>query len=205
MNNVVSRIEKKQKRSIQTEAQLLWAAEALFAKRGYQDTKITEIIETAKVSTGSFYHHFKDKQSLAETLINRFIEETQDEIDALDLSIETHGTIDAMLLSLANTICDEMDRRLGVYRASNRINSSGDHARANTASLVMPLIAKVIAQLPDYRAQIKAADAEQATKEAMQLIILILWQTRLGGSPMFPKDRNQLIQMAVKAARALLE
>lgn len=198
------RSEKRQSRSIRTEKQLLDAAEALFAKQGYRTTKITDIVRDSGVSTGSFYHHFKDKDALAHVLVSRFVSEANQLIDDLDLSREARGDIQGMLAYLARQLCDIMNERLGVYRASQRINFMGSVGPSHTGILVPPLEAKVLAQLDDYKDQISAPDKAQALQHALQLLIMVTLQTRLGAGEMFPKDTNKLVEMLVKAAIGLL-
>src|SRR5436190_10915120 len=45
-----------------TRAALLGVARRLFARRGYPDVSVDEIVQAARVTKGALYHHFKDKQ-----------------------------------------------------------------------------------------------------------------------------------------------
>ncbi|MGB1215700.1 MAG: TetR family transcriptional regulator [Pikeienuella sp.] len=196
--------EKRQSRSIRTEQQLLDTAQDLFARQGYQATKITEIVEGAGVSIGSFYHHFKDKEALAGVLVSRFIEHAGRIIDSVDLSRDTHGNVEGMLTYLARAICDTMTGSLGVYRAAQRINSLSTDKQSSPGILVAPLKAKVMAQLPDYDDEIAGPDKAEALRHALQLVIMVMLQTRLGAGELFPKDTDKLIAVTVKAAMGLL-
>lgn len=57
----------------ETEQRILQAALHCFVERGYFNTAIPHIVEAAGVSTGSIYHHFGDKQHLAEVLLERLL------------------------------------------------------------------------------------------------------------------------------------
>ena len=62
-----------QQRSIETRAEILGAAMALFAKSGYEATSVAEICEAAGVSKGAFYHHFSSKQQVFLALLENWL------------------------------------------------------------------------------------------------------------------------------------
>jgi AcrR family transcriptional regulator len=43
---------------------MLHAARRVFARRGFADASLGEIVAAAKVTTGAVYHHFRDKKGL---------------------------------------------------------------------------------------------------------------------------------------------
>ncbi len=51
--------------------QLLLTAREVFAKRGYHDTTVDDIVTSAKVARGTFYLYFTDKRTLFEELVDR--------------------------------------------------------------------------------------------------------------------------------------
>ena len=59
-------------RSDRSRAALLDAALVLFSSQGYRATSVRDIAERASVSTGSVYHHFRDKESIFQTLLDQF-------------------------------------------------------------------------------------------------------------------------------------
>lgn len=61
-----------EERSERSRALILDAALALFSHQGYRATSIRDIAARANVSTGSVYHHFKDKEELFATLLGRY-------------------------------------------------------------------------------------------------------------------------------------
>lgn len=66
-----------EERSERSRTAILDAALELFSHRGYGATSMRDIAGTAGVSTGSVYHHFKDKESIFQALLERFRAITQ--------------------------------------------------------------------------------------------------------------------------------
>lgn len=51
--------------------EILDTAQALFYKYGYENTSITNVIETVNIAKGTFYHYFKSKTELLDQIIER--------------------------------------------------------------------------------------------------------------------------------------
>jgi len=51
--------------------EILDAAEALFAQKGFEETSISDIIEKVAVARGTVYYHFKSKEDIMDALIDR--------------------------------------------------------------------------------------------------------------------------------------
>jgi AcrR family transcriptional regulator len=64
----------------QTRAALIAAAAKAFAKHGFTATSITQIADAARVTKGAVYHHFSDKQSLFEAVMNHYNEAAQQKV-----------------------------------------------------------------------------------------------------------------------------
>ncbi|WP_330464565.1 TetR/AcrR family transcriptional regulator [Streptomyces longwoodensis] len=60
----------KQERAIHTREQLLKAAAEVFDEFGYAGAGINKILQRAGVTAGALYFHFKDKQNLAQEVMN---------------------------------------------------------------------------------------------------------------------------------------
>lgn len=73
-------MEEKQK-SEETRNRILKAAEECFARYGYDSTGVAEICNTAGVSKGALYHHFRSKQAIFvemfETWMRGFVAEME--------------------------------------------------------------------------------------------------------------------------------
>ena len=62
--NETKELSKQQLKSMETKARIFDAAKRILKKQGYEELSIKNICEEAKVSNGSFYHHFKTKDDL---------------------------------------------------------------------------------------------------------------------------------------------
>lgn len=67
----------RQARAEQHRRQVLDAALRLFSTQGFRGTNVREIADEARVSTGSVYHHFPDKETIFRTLLDEFWVETE--------------------------------------------------------------------------------------------------------------------------------
>lgn len=76
-----------------TKSRIIKAAWNLFYKNGYDATTIEDIITASKTSKGTFYHYFKSKEGLLNTLSTLFDEKYE----------ELHGILDPGL-----TACDKL-------------------------------------------------------------------------------------------------
>src|SRR3954447_9814517 len=56
-------------------AHLLELAGALFAEKGFRATTVREIADAAGILSGSLYHHFSSKESIADEILTRFLSE----------------------------------------------------------------------------------------------------------------------------------
>ncbi len=196
----------RQGRSADSERRLLEAAESLLRENGYTHTKVSEIIRVSGVSTGSFYHRFGDKAGLMEVLIERFIQDATAQIAALDISRKTHGNLAAMLTLVASNIYETMDNRLGVYRLVDELSKTDMGPWTRFHSLGEDVFRRVYQGMPAYRGEFSVPDdeLETATRNVVQMLIVVILQTRLGAASMFPGDRKALIGMLVQASMGIL-
>jgi len=73
-----------------TRRALLAAARHAFARDGYQAAAIEAISRAARVTRGAFYHHFQDKKTLFDALVNEMQAEAAAKIEA---RAKTHKSI----------------------------------------------------------------------------------------------------------------
>ena len=68
----------------QTRSRIAKAAWELFRRKGYQETTISDIIEAAGTSRGTFYHYFNGKDELLSTLSYMFDDFYRENLPKID-------------------------------------------------------------------------------------------------------------------------
>ena len=80
--------------------ELLQIAYKMFLTRGYENTSVDEIIETAGIAKGTFYYYFQSKEQLLEEVIGMMIEEeAQAANEVLKTDLPIPMKITAVILS----------------------------------------------------------------------------------------------------------
>ena len=80
-----------------TKSRIVKAAWNLFYKNGYEQTTVEDIINASKTSKGTFYHYFKGKEALLNSLSYLFDQKYEDLNHELFYMIET--SVDIHLLA----------------------------------------------------------------------------------------------------------
>ena len=84
-----------------TREQVLRTALHLFTEHGYFNTSVHDIARTAKVSIGSIYHHFKDKEGIAKALFEQLVTRMGAAFDTIEGAHKTaHDRCRAVVESL---------------------------------------------------------------------------------------------------------
>jgi AcrR family transcriptional regulator len=105
-----------QARGLATRRKVLIAAEALFARNGYEPTGMANVAERAGIGVGTLYHHFPDKRALLLALIDdwgdRQLARARDERDVARLFGESPR---AALTRLLRARSEQLRREGGLY------------------------------------------------------------------------------------------
>lgn len=106
----------RQARSRATRERLLAAAEKVFAEKGYDGAKLSDIAEEAGVSVGAVYFRFKDKDALFLAIAESFIAETRVRLGDYVLEGRQHPTEDVIRNFVQRTAANLATHR-GLFRA----------------------------------------------------------------------------------------
>ena len=76
-----------------TKSRIIKAAWNLFYKHGYEQTTVDEIISASKTSKGTFYHYFKGKEALLNTLSYLFDEKYEELAGIVDPDLSAYDKL----------------------------------------------------------------------------------------------------------------
>ena len=76
-----------------TKQRIVKAAWNLFYKKGYDGTTVEDIIAASKTSKGTFYHYFKGKEALLNSLSDLFDEKYEDLISEIDPKMSAYDKL----------------------------------------------------------------------------------------------------------------
>ncbi|GAB4351938.1 MAG: TetR/AcrR family transcriptional regulator [Methylohalobius crimeensis] len=108
--------------------EIMQAALKLFTDKGYFNTSIADIRQAADVSTGTIYHYFKNKESLADALYQDILQSMNDSIGEIssktDNAFERLRAIVELFFTLTENAPEVMRFIVSVrhqeFRADNR-------------------------------------------------------------------------------------
>lgn len=112
------------KASKSTRERIVSAAWKLFYAQGYDDTTIDDIVESANVSKGSFYHYFDGKESLIDGISFMFDTVYEDIMADLDESLNPLNKLTEMtkqvFFMIENTVPVHLLSRIMASQMSNK-------------------------------------------------------------------------------------
>jgi len=76
------------KRGDQTKARILKVTRSLLSTYGTTNTTLEDILSASDISKGAFYHYFKGKEALCETVITEVIAEYHELTESIDPDLE---------------------------------------------------------------------------------------------------------------------
>lgn len=95
-----------QKRSLETRARLVSAANHLISKDGFGALRVEEVVVRAGVAKGTFFAHFKDKDALMELLIGERLNAQLDQIEAQPAPIDIKSLVEKLMPLLEFMTCE---------------------------------------------------------------------------------------------------
>jgi AcrR family transcriptional regulator len=93
--------------SIERKSQILDAATAVFARKGFYEASMDDIVDESGLSKGALYWYFKSKDQIISALLDRLFEPELEELRALG---NAEGSARARVLEFAALTAREMKR-----------------------------------------------------------------------------------------------
>jgi AcrR family transcriptional regulator len=99
----------------------------LFAEKGFRATTVREIADAAGILSGSLYHHFSSKESIADEVLSRFLNEVLVDYRA---ALDEGGNPRTVLEKIARTGFNSLERhRAAIMMLQNDWNYFREQAR----------------------------------------------------------------------------
>ena len=95
-----------QKRTLETRARLLAAAEQSVARSGFDTLRVEEVVAGAGVAKGTFFAHFADKDALMERLIGARLDVLLADLDGVDAPQDVSALAHASLPLMRFMVCE---------------------------------------------------------------------------------------------------
>jgi AcrR family transcriptional regulator len=153
----------RERKKLQTREALTYAALELFVERGYDETTLAEIAESAGVSTRTIFAYFPGKEDILFSPLQTMLDALAQALAARPAGTDTLAALRAFILSSEHEKT-ELDCRVGEVIAADPTLSS--HKRARIAQLQEVLAAAIADDLgvgpDDLRPQVAAASLTAA-------------------------------------------
>lgn len=115
-----------------TKGRIVKAAWSLFYKKGYDQTTVEDIINLSKTSKGTFYHYFKGKEALLNTLSELFDEKYEDLATDLPPGLSCYDKLLYLNRELFRMIETSIDIDLLAYLYSSQLITKDKISLADT-------------------------------------------------------------------------
>ncbi|MCF2554139.1 TetR/AcrR family transcriptional regulator [Faecalicatena contorta] len=106
-----------------TKSRIVKAAWNLFYKKGYDHTTVEDIIAASKTSKGTFYHYFKGKESLLNSLSYLFDEKYEELAAVIDPNLSAYDKLLFLNHELFYMIETSVDIELLAYLYSSQLTT----------------------------------------------------------------------------------
>ena len=138
-----------QERSRKTLDALLRAAEAQLLEKSFSDVSVTNIVNEAGSSSGSFYARFPDKSALLHALHQRFVDRSVAQTEQMVSDIgDEKLSLDEFAAGFVDSLVESHLAHRGVIRAV-LIESIKDATFAERASQLVTTVSKLVAPVVD--------------------------------------------------------
>lgn len=149
------------RKSQSTKTRIVKAAWNLFYKNGYDETTVDEIITASKTSKGTFYHYFKGKEALLNSLSYLFDEKYEELVGVIDPELSAYDKLLFLNHELFYMIETSVDIRLLAFLYSSQLTTKDKKSLSDSGRFYFTLITSIIQEGLDSNEFSSSSTAEE--------------------------------------------
>ena len=127
-----------------TKTRIVKAAWNLFYKNGYDHTTIEDIIAASKTAKGTFYHYFKGKEALLNSLSYLFDEKYEELYNTVDADLSSYDKLLFLNRELFLMIEESVDISLLAYLYSSQLTTKDKKSLSDKKRFYFKWITEII-------------------------------------------------------------
>ena len=132
------------RKRISTKSRIVQAAWNLFYKKGYEQTTVEDIISASKTSKGTFYHYFKGKEALLNSLSDLFDEKYEELAAVIDPAMSAYDKLLYLNHELFYMIETSVDIDLLAFLYSSQLTTKGKKSLSDSKRFYFKWITEIL-------------------------------------------------------------
>ncbi len=132
------------RKRISTKSRIVKAAWNLFYKKGYEQTTVEDIINASRTSKGTFYHYFKGKESLLNSLSYLFDEKYEELSASIDPDMSAYDKLLYLNHELFYMIETSVDFSLLAFLYSSQLVTKDKKSLADSKRFYFKWITEIL-------------------------------------------------------------
>ena len=132
------------RKRISTKSRIVKAAWNLFYKKGYEQTTVEDIINASRTSKGTFYHYFKGKESLLNSLSYLFDEKYEELSTSIDPDMSAYDKLLHLNHELFYMIETSVDISLLAFLYSSQLVTKDKKSLADSKRFYFKWITEIL-------------------------------------------------------------
>ena len=132
------------RKRISTKSRIVKAAWNLFYKKGYEQTTVEDIISASKTSKGTFYHYFKGKEALLNSLSDLFDEKYEELAAVIDPAMSAYDKLLYLNHDLSYMIETSVDIDLLAFLYSSQLTTKGKKSLSDSKRFYFKWITEIL-------------------------------------------------------------
>lgn len=132
------------RKRISTKSRIVKAAWNLFYKKGYKQTTVEDIINASRTSKGTFYHYFKGKESLLNSLSYLFDEKYEELSASIDPDMSAYDKLLYLNHELFYMIETSVDISLLAFLYSSQLVTKDKKSLADSKRFYFKWITEIL-------------------------------------------------------------